>query len=152
MANTSPRKAPRWARKMMQFQAFLLRHNLLGRLGDELMVITTTGRKSGQKFATPLGFLRDGDTLIALNPHGRSDWFKNVMANPEALLEIRGKTLRVRAERVVDLQERMRLCALYRQQRPGSFKLLFGVPVDASADQLREAMLSREFVRFRVLS
>jgi len=148
MTHTQPRRVPAIARKMMQFQAFLLRHGLLGNLGDELMVITTFGRKSGKRFSTPIGFLKDAQAILALNPHGRSDWFKNLIVNPRAELEIRGKTIMVHAERVIDPQERSRIFELYRRQRARSFKLLFGVAADAPENELQAALETREFIRF----
>jgi hypothetical protein len=34
----------------LQFMTFLLRHNWLGSASDELLVITTTDRKSGKRY------------------------------------------------------------------------------------------------------
>lgn len=61
-------RIPRFAKAAMAFQAFLLRRNWMGPMSDEIMVITTTGRKSGRSYTTPIGYLRDGASVIALTP------------------------------------------------------------------------------------
>lgn len=142
------RKIPSFAKAAMQFQAFLLRHNLMGALADELMVITTTGRKSGQQFSTPIGYLRDGEHLIALSVGGASNWYKNLLVNPEVTLTLKGQDLRVQAEVVSHESERQRIFELYKRDRAKFFSRLFGVPVDAPADALAQALATRHFVRF----
>ena len=71
----------------MSFQVWLLRRGLMGSLADEIMVITVTGRKSGRQYSTPIGFLRDGETIIALSRG--SNWFKNAVATGTAQIEIK---------------------------------------------------------------
>ncbi len=132
----------------MKFQAFLLRHNLLGPLGNELMVVTTIGRKTGRRFSTPVGYLRDGDTIIALSIRGESNWYRNMLHNQTATLEIKGRPVNVRAEPVTNPAQRQKIFELYCRERAGSFKLLFGVPSDAPTADLERALASRQFVRF----
>ena len=47
-------------------QTFLLRHNWIGGMSNFIMVITTSGRKSGKQYSTPIGYIYDGDDLISL--------------------------------------------------------------------------------------
>jgi deazaflavin-dependent oxidoreductase (nitroreductase family) len=149
MTRTQTRKLPKPARVAMQFQAFLLRHNLLGGFGKELMVITTTGRKSGKRFSTPIGYLQDGETILALSIGGASNWFRNVVQNHQAMLEVKGRFIQVHGVPVIDPAERQQIFELYRRERARSFKLLFGVPVNASPEEMGQALESRQFVRFR---
>lgn len=148
---TTPRKIPGFAKAAMQFQAFLLRRNLMGAMADEVMVITTTGRKSGQQFSTPIGYLRDGDHILALSVGGASNWYKNLLVNPDATLNLKGHDLRARAEMVWHESERQRIFELYKRDRAKYFARLFGVPVDAPAEVLAQALTTRAFVRFVVV-
>ena len=66
-----------------------------------LMLLTTTGRRSGQPRVTPLLCVRDGDRFLAIASFGGDDrdpqWFKNLQANPEATVQLDTETIPVRA-------------------------------------------------------
>jgi deazaflavin-dependent oxidoreductase (nitroreductase family) len=146
-ASSTPR-LPRFAKAAMAFQAFLLRRNWLGSMGDEIMVITTTGRKTGRLYTTPVGYLCYESTVVALNPGGGSNWYKNVLKNKQARLEIKGKTYQAQAAPIEDPEERKRIFECYRHERTKRFKFLFGVKADASPEKLDQALASRRFIRF----
>jgi deazaflavin-dependent oxidoreductase (nitroreductase family) len=133
----------------MQVQVWLLRHGLMGSLGDEIMVITVTGRKTGRQYSTPIGFLRDGETVIALSRG--SNWYRNAVATGKATIEIKKHKLDVRVEAVTDQAERERIFALYKRDRAKNFSRLFGVPVDAPAAELQQALAIRDFVKMTSL-
>src|SRR5574342_992905 len=101
------RRNPFYAKQMFRLQVFLLRHNLAKRLGTIAMVVTTTGRKTGKRRSTPIGYLRDGTSILAFSfPHHH--WYKNLRNNPEALLTIKGEGISVRADILEDATERRR--------------------------------------------
>jgi deazaflavin-dependent oxidoreductase (nitroreductase family) len=60
--------------------------------GDNLLLLTTTGAKSGQKRLSPLAFLNlDGRTIIFGSYGGAPKdpaWVHNLRANPQAHIEI----------------------------------------------------------------
>jgi deazaflavin-dependent oxidoreductase (nitroreductase family) len=145
-----PRKIPALARAAMQFQVFLLRRNWIGPMGQALMVITTTGRKTGQQFSTPIGYLRDGAEVIALSVGGRSHWYQNLLRQPNVILNIQGRDYAAQAQAVTEPHERRRIFELYQREQAQLFTRLFGVPVDAPAPQLEHALATRHFVRFRL--
>jgi deazaflavin-dependent oxidoreductase (nitroreductase family) len=66
-----------------------------------MMLLTTTGRTSGQPRTAPLMCIKDGDRFLAVASFGGDDrdpqWFKNLQANPEASIELEGETIPVRA-------------------------------------------------------
>lgn len=77
-----------------------------GKLGGSmfkspLMLLTTTGRKSGEPRVTPLMCIKDGDRFLAIASYGGDDrdpqWFKNLQANPEATIQLGSETIPVRA-------------------------------------------------------
>jgi F420H(2)-dependent quinone reductase len=75
---------------------------IAGRFSNQpMMLLTTTGRRSGQPRVTPLLCIRDGDRFLAVASFGGDDrdpqWLKNLQANPEATIELGGETIPVRA-------------------------------------------------------
>jgi deazaflavin-dependent oxidoreductase (nitroreductase family) len=82
-----------------------------GRLGAKLLwfpaaLLTTTGRKSGQPRITATLYLCDGDRVILpASFGGRSDhpmWYRNLKANPNVRVQIRGEHLDARARDATD--------------------------------------------------
>lgn len=138
------------AKLAFKAQIFLLRNNMMGSAADMIMIITVRGRKTGKEYSTPIGYVRDGDLVYALNSGGVSNWYKNVLKNPEVILEIKGRRFRAVAEAVNDPLERRHIFDLYRQQRGSAFNRFFGVPADAPQAELEKAFESRVFVRFIV--
>jgi len=68
-----------------------------GRIGGKvwglsILLLTTTGRKSGRRRTTPLCFLPDGDALVVVASNGGMDWFPawslNLLDQPRATVEI----------------------------------------------------------------
>jgi len=77
-----------------------------GRIGNQMfkqpmMLLTTTGRRSGQPRVTPLLGIPDGDRYLAIGSNGGDDrtpqWVLNLQANPEATIEVEGETIPVLA-------------------------------------------------------
>jgi deazaflavin-dependent oxidoreductase (nitroreductase family) len=77
-----------------------------GRLGGRagrmpMLLLTTTGRKSGRARTTPLGYLPDGDRMVLVASYGGDDrhpqWYRNLQANPEATVQVGAQARRVRA-------------------------------------------------------
>jgi len=134
------------AKFAMGVQIFLLRRGWMGKMDDFVMVITTTGRKSGKQFTTPIAYQRDGENIIAVNP-GNSNWLHNVVSSGEAILEIKRQVIPVTGAVVKDDQERQRIFDLYRQN-PSTFERLFKVPANAPETDLQQAMAKWQFVRF----
>ncbi len=143
--NTTAPKLPRLAKSAMSFQVWLLRRGLMGSLADEIMVITVSGRKTGRQYSTPIGFLRDGETIIALSRG--SSWYKNAVATGQAQVEIKKQKMKVRVEAVKDQAERERIFELYKRERAKNFTRLFGVAVDAPEAELKAALATRDFVK-----
>lgn len=88
----------------------LTRGRLMGKVGRApVLLLTTTGRRSGQKRTAPVVFVRDGERLIVIGSNAGNErtpaWSLNLQANPEADIEIRGERSSVQA-RVVDGEER----------------------------------------------
>lgn len=81
-------------------------------LGMTTLLLTTTGRKSGQPRSTALMYLEDGPALAVVGSNLGSDkppaWWLNLQANPEAEVLLGPERRRVRG-REASSQERARL-------------------------------------------
>ena len=79
---------------------------------NPVLLLTTTGSKSGRKVTVPLNYTRDGDDLVVIASAGGSSrhpaWLTNLVANPEVVIEADGGTFRARAV-VTDEPRRTRL-------------------------------------------
>jgi len=75
-------------------------------------MLTTTGRKSGRAVETPIFYFRNDDGFYIIGSKGGAPehplWFRNLEANPDAWVAIRGDKIAVRA-RVAEGEERTRL-------------------------------------------
>ncbi|MDQ3402724.1 MAG: nitroreductase family deazaflavin-dependent oxidoreductase [Actinomycetota bacterium] len=69
--------------------------------GYPTLLLTTTGRKSGQLRRTPLHFGRHGDAYLLVASSGGSAthpaWYLNLLADPTAHLQIKAEEVNVRA-------------------------------------------------------
>jgi F420H(2)-dependent quinone reductase len=86
----------------------------LGRtfFGSPVLLLTTTGRKTGRPRTWPLSYLPEGDQLIVLAANGGQPnhpaWYLNLRANPRVNVQIRDQT-RALIARPVEGDERERL-------------------------------------------
>jgi deazaflavin-dependent oxidoreductase (nitroreductase family) len=82
------------------FVKFFLRTPLYVFMGDT-MLITVTGRKTGRKYTTPVGFYRENDTLWIISSRNRT-WWRNVQDGAEVEMRLRGKDVNGFAEAILD--------------------------------------------------
>jgi F420H(2)-dependent quinone reductase len=98
-----------------------------GRIGGKInqapvLLLTTTGRKSGQKRTAPVVYLADGEDVVVIGSnagHNRTPaWSLNLKANPEAEVEVGRERRTVRA-RVAEGEERAELWRKHNEQYSG---------------------------------
>jgi F420H(2)-dependent quinone reductase len=77
-----------------------------GKLGSTFQkspvaLLTTTGRKTGEKRVSPLIYLRDGERVIVVASRGGTDkhplWYLNLKADPKVSVQIKEEVLQLRA-------------------------------------------------------
>jgi deazaflavin-dependent oxidoreductase (nitroreductase family) len=77
------------------------RRGLLGSMAPPTLLLTTTGRTSGQPRTTPLYYHQDGDRIFVMGSNfGQQHhpaWTGNLLAEPKATVSISGKDIPVRA-------------------------------------------------------
>ena len=77
-------------------------------------VLTTTGRKTGKRRSRCVRAVRRGDRAYLVAIGGESNrWLKNIRANPEVRLRIRGGTFGGRARDLRDAAERQEVMVAY---------------------------------------
>jgi proline iminopeptidase len=76
------------------------------------LLLTTTGRKSGEKFIFPLFYGKVGDSFLVVASKGGAPqhpgWYRNILANPEVEVQVGTARMRARA-RTATGEERARL-------------------------------------------
>ena len=80
--------------------------------GVPTLLLTTSGRRTGEPTTTPLIFGRDGDDYVIVASQGgkaeHPGWYRNLAKQPEVELQVKGDRIRGRA-RTTEGDERARL-------------------------------------------
>jgi deazaflavin-dependent oxidoreductase (nitroreductase family) len=89
---------------------------------NKLLLLTTTGAKSGQPRTSPLAYSTDGNHLIVLASKAGAptnpDWYFNLLANSIVTVEVGTERFQARAT-VAEGEERARLYAQHVALMPG---------------------------------
>jgi deazaflavin-dependent oxidoreductase (nitroreductase family) len=89
--------------------------------GVPILLLTTTGRRSGEPRTTPLIFARDGDDYLVVASTGGApqhpNWYKNLLTDPLARIQVQAEQVAVEA-RTADDDEKPRLWAIVSEQWP----------------------------------
>jgi deazaflavin-dependent oxidoreductase (nitroreductase family) len=90
--------------------------------GAPLLLLHTTGARSGQERVNPLMYRPDGDRLVIFASKAGADtnpdWFHNLRAHPQVSVEVGGETRAVRAH-VAEGDERHQLWEAHKRDWPG---------------------------------
>ena len=90
--------------------------------GAPLLLLTTTGAKSGQTRTNPVAYRREGGRVFVFASKAGAprdpDWFHNLVAHPDVTVELPGETYRARAV-VVEGPERDRVWEAQKTVMPG---------------------------------
>ncbi|MFL5804926.1 MAG: nitroreductase family deazaflavin-dependent oxidoreductase [Roseiflexaceae bacterium] len=82
--------------------------------GLKVLLLTTTGRKTGQARISPLGYFTQDGNFIIIASNGGADrnpaWYYNLKSNPQVTIQIGNKQLAAKAE-VADAEKRKQLWA-----------------------------------------
>lgn len=91
--------------------------------GVTLLLLTTTGAKSGQKRINPLTYLLDSERLFIFAAKGGSptnpDWYHNLVAHPQVTIELGTEQFEATAV-LVEGEERDQIYAKEVQHHPGA--------------------------------
>ncbi len=69
--------------------------------GTHTLLLTTTGRRSGEPRTTPLIYGQHGDDYMVVASKGGSDappaWYRNLEENPEVEIQVKDRIMKARA-------------------------------------------------------
>lgn len=89
--------------------------------GQTVLLLHHVGAKSGKRYATPLGYIKDGDAYVvvaaAAGHPNHPGWYYNVKAKPMTTIEIKGQSMKILAE-VASQEKRDQLWAQLSAQFP----------------------------------
>jgi len=89
--------------------------------GTPILLLTTTGARSGLERVTPVAYRTEGDDLYVFASKAGAptnpDWFHNLVAHPEITVELGGDTFRATAE-PLEGEERDRVYAAHAAANP----------------------------------
>jgi deazaflavin-dependent oxidoreductase (nitroreductase family) len=150
----------RWRRIFKRFNRLMLLLWWLGlgrwinawpAVGGRIMVISHTGRKSGLRRRTPVNYVMvDGDVYCTAGFGPRSDWYRNLLANPQVELWLPGSRRSGWAEDVSGCEQHL---ALLRQVliASGFAAYLAGInPRSISDAELQKVAADYRLVRIRL--
>ncbi len=89
--------------------------------GANLLLLTTTGARTGRRLTSPLMYNTDGDRLVVFGSKGGAPshpaWYHNLLANPRVTVEVGTETFEAQAVPVTG-EERDRLFNQQAAQSP----------------------------------
>ena len=91
-------------------------------VGRQVLILTTTGARSGDKHEAPLAYTRSGDDIVVVASMGGAPrnpaWYHNLVADPRVTVEVDGQRFEAVA-RVTGPAERRRLYDNHSETHPG---------------------------------
>lgn len=91
--------------------------------GGQLLILTTTGAKTGEPREHPLAYSKDdGQHVIVASKGGAPThpaWYHNLLANPIVTVEVEGETYKAKANVVENDEEYERLYSQHAALMPG---------------------------------
>lgn len=88
---------------------------------DRLVLLTTTGARTGRVHTTPMMFHRDGDRLLVIASNmgaaRHPDWYRNLVADPQVTVEVGDERYRALAAPLTG-DERARVWSMLKENYP----------------------------------
>lgn len=120
-------------------------------VGKIILLLTTTGRKSGLKRVTPLQYEKIGEEYYVGAARGvQADWVRNIQALPQVEVRVGAKRFQGTAEVVTDPSRFADFLEVRLQRHPRMIGLIMekahGLPRHPSRSQLEELGRTEAFV------
>lgn len=121
-------------------------------VGRMILLLTTTGRKTGLPRTTPLQYEKVGDCYVLGSARGmKADWVHNLQANPRCTVEIGKHSISGKAELILDAEQICDFLELKLKRHPlmvGAILRSDGLPSRPSRSALLE--YARKLVMVRI--
>jgi len=133
------------------FMSWVLRSPFHGMLSNGMMLLTVTGRKTGRKYTTPVGYYRENGYLWVLTSRDRS-WWKNLKNGAEVTLLLKRQSVPAFAEPELDPAAVEACMYEYLKHVPQSAKPMGVRVMDgiARAEDVSRIASDRLFVRIKL--
>lgn len=154
MSTSRLKKVPRFVWRLLKLPSRMLYALGLGTLqGRFVLLITTTGRKSGQPRVTPLQYEElDGDFYVGSARGEQADWFRNIQADPEVEIRVKNRSLRGHAEAITDSGRIADFLELRLARHPKMVGLIIGLeglPPNPTREQIESYAANRAMAIIR---
>lgn len=110
--------------------------------GEMLLVLTTTGRKTGNPHTTPLQYECIAGKYYVGSARGQqADWFQNILADPQVEIQVGEQTMQVQAEAITEPEQIVNFLAYRLERRPamiGAMLLMHKLPPRPTRAQLEK--------------
>jgi deazaflavin-dependent oxidoreductase (nitroreductase family) len=135
------------------FMSWVLHSPLHGMLSNGMMLITVTGRKTGKKYTTPVGYYREDGYLWVMTSRDRT-WWRNLRGGAEVDLLLKRKPVTAIAEPELDKKAVEARMVEYVQHvpqaaKPMKIRMESGQP---NAEDIARIAKGRLFVKIQVRS
>jgi deazaflavin-dependent oxidoreductase (nitroreductase family) len=108
--------------------------------GDLVLLLITTGRKSGLLRTTPLQYEEVNGNYFVASARGKdADWYKNILACPEVIVQVKSKSYRANAKAITDPDQMADFLELRLKRRPRMIKAIMrmeGLPSQFDREDL----------------
>lgn len=134
-------RAPRRLLQLIHYPPRLAYALGLGPLvGSVILLLTTTGRKSGRPRVTPLQYEEsDGILYLGAARGSKADWVRNILADPKVTICVKGRRFQGLAEVISDVSRIADFLELRLKRRPkmvGAMLRSEGLSIPPSRAQL----------------
>ncbi len=140
----------RWMKPIQKLHRFLYAIGLGPVIGHIVLLLTTTGRKSGRKRVTPVQYEEiDGLYYVAAARGRKADWFRNVQVNPMVEVRVKAHSFSGQAEAVTDplrIEDFLEYRLQIHPRMIGLMMKMHNLPFHPSRDQLEELAKSLAMV------
>ena len=108
--------------------------------GDLVLLLITTGRKSGLQRTTPLQYEEVNGNYFVASARGKdADWYKNILACPEVIVQVKSKSYQANAKAITDPDQMADFLELRLKRRPRMIKTIMrmeGLPSQFDREDL----------------
>ena len=106
--------------KKLLFRLYISTHVFLyqitnGRIGGEMsgmsiLLLSTTGRRTGKKRTVPLSYMEDGENFVVVGSNAGRDfhpaWYLNLKTEPKAVVQVKDEVLAIEAKQANEGEKR----------------------------------------------
>lgn len=144
---------PRFVWRLLKLPRIFYSLGLGAIVGRLVLLLTTTGRKSGLPRVTPLQYEEEGGVIYVAAARGpKADWYRNIVANPHVEVQVGSRRFRGLAEPITDATRIADFLELRLRRHPGMVGAMLGaegLPAQPSRADLEQFAVRSALVAIR---